>query len=67
MNSIAFSYYLARRSNDYWARQNAARDAKRMLRQQYAARPKGRGNRAWKRVEALSRCPDSIIWPCYLR
>ena len=67
MNDLAFSYYLARRSNDYWTSQNARREARRALGQQYRANPKGRGNRAWKRVEALSRCPDSITWPDYLR
>ncbi len=65
--SIALTYWCHRRSSDPFVRGQAVNEARRSLGQQYRANPKGRGNKAWKRVEAMHRDPELLIWPDYLR
>ena len=38
---------------------------RRFMRQQLRCTPKGRGNRAWKRAQAIWREPGTLIWPDY--
>lgn len=35
------------------------------MRQNLYANPKGRGNAAWRRVDAMDRQPGVLIWPDY--
>lgn len=38
---------------------------KRKLHQSSRFEPKGKGNKAWKRAEALLDQPGTIVWPTY--
>jgi hypothetical protein len=38
---------------------------RREIRNRITSRPKGKGAKAWKRVEALDRDPGCLIWPDY--
>lgn len=62
---ITLEFWYAKLSNDYWTRTNARRDMRHRLRDQTTANPKGKGNKAWKRYEALMNDPDCIVWPEY--
>lgn len=49
-----FSKPQARRDNIRWS-----------MRQNMRCNPKGKGNKAWKRVDAMYRDPSAIVWPDY--
>lgn len=36
-----------------------------LIRQRMTCRPKGKGNKAWSRVEAMYRDPAYLVWPDY--
>ena len=40
-------------------------NVRREMRRRLRSEPKGKGNRAWKRVAALDRQPGVLIWPYY--
>jgi len=40
-------------------------NAKRFMSRNMRCTPKGRGNRAWKRVDAMFNDPAVLVWPDY--
>ncbi len=67
MRSMSLQFWLAKRSNDRWVRFHAANDIRRRMRHQWAFdySKRGKGNRAWKRVDAINNEPGTILWPDY--
>jgi hypothetical protein len=64
--TLSFEFWLRKRSKDYWTRQNARQDLRwRLAKQLRDESKRGKGNRAWKRVDALDREPGTLIWPNY--
>lgn len=55
----------ARWNLDFSPRLTRHSNIRRAMRQNLRAEPKGRGNRAWKRADALDRQPGCIVWPNY--
>lgn len=59
--TIGLSLWLRKRSKDKWVRMHARSDVRRTINQQwhdYGRR--GKGNRAWKRAEAVARQLDLV-------
>ena len=54
---------IARWNSDFSSRQTRRSNIRRVMRQNLTAHPEGRGNRAWKRADALDREPGTITWP----
>lgn len=44
---------------------NRRNNIRRTMQQNLTARPKGNGNRAWKRAAAIQNEPGTITWPDY--
>ena len=66
MQKLGLTYWLRKRSSDRWVQNMAVRHTRADLREQYEAKPKGKGNRAWKRVKKMSENTfDTITWPDY--
>lgn len=49
-----FSKPQTRRDNVRWT-----------MRQNMRCNPKGKGNKAWKRVDAMNHAPGILVWPDY--
>ncbi len=67
LSPIALQYWLDRRSGDRYRAMNARRNCRRSLSRLSESQPKGRGNRAWKRLEAAQKAADCIVWPDYIQ
>mgnify|MGYP001360953019 FL=1 len=53
-------------NRDFSSRVERIYNVRRTMRQNLTCARKGRGNRAWKRYEAMMRDPAYLVWPDYV-